>query len=122
MVCNRFVYHVHEDVTTFASAFLLRPTSSYHVLTAFSFHPVLTTFLLSFKTSTSTKISLRPLLRSYHVLQDQLRPYGVLKFLGPSTDVVRTWPSVDVTLNALLNLLNRFKDFHKTQFVFTCIT
>ena len=31
---------------------------------------------------------------------------------------MRTWPSVDVTLNVLLNLLNRFKDFHKSLYMY----
>ena len=105
MVCNRLVHHVHEDLTTFAlrSYYVLQvPTTSlprpYCVLISprprhVSFEHVQNLN----KIFTSIKTSLRPYYvppTSYKTIP---RPYGVLNFLGRSKDVVRTWPSVDVT-------------------------
>ena len=109
MVCNRFVYHVHEDLTTFVlgSYYVLQvPTTSlprpYCVLipprprhVSFEHVQNLT------KTFTSIKTSLRPYYvpsTSYKTLS---RPHCVLIFLGRSKDVVGTWSGVDVTLTWL---------------------
>ena len=106
MVCNRFVYHVHEDLCT---RFLLRPTSSYYVLTTSLLRPNCVLIPprphhVSFKhvqnltkTITSIKTSLRPYYVPSTSYKTVSRPYCVLNFLGRSKDVVGTWSGVDVT-------------------------
>ena len=88
------------------TTFLLRPTSSYFVLTTFLLCPYcvlipprprhVSFFQNLTKTFTSIKTSLRPYYGPPMSYKTISRPYGVLKFLGRSMDVVRTWPSVDV--------------------------
>ena len=115
MVCNRSVDHVHEDLTTFA----LRPYYVLQVPTTSSPRPCcvlippLATFLLRI-------FIIRPRPpnppRSRYVLTTFLprptRPYYVLtaslNVLRSSKDVVRTWPSVDVTLDWYKDIYDAF--------------
>ena len=109
MVCNRFVYQVHKDFTTFALRLyyvlqghitsLPRP---YYILIPPRPRYVSSEHVQNLiKTFMSIKTSLRPYYVPPTSYKTVPRPYGVLNCLGRSKDVVRMWPSVDVLTNVV---------------------